>query len=170
MNARNARLMSDDTLPFTTESYLHAKSVWKGVPIRRRARAVTDSDGDSVPFGKGREPRPLESILQFTARQMGWTEELAQAQIITDWARFVGDRLAGHTEIIGIQNGILQVQCDSTSWATELRRLRGEILTRMMEEYPEASIGDIRFLAPGAPTWRHGPRSVRGRGPRDTYG
>lgn len=162
--------MSDGVLSFTSESYLHAKSVWKGVPIRRTGRRTAEQTGESVPFGKGREPRPLESVLQLTARQMGWTEELSQAQIIADWSTFVGERLSGHTEIVGIQHGILQVQCDSTSWATELRRLRGEILTRMMEEYPDAAISDIRFLAPGAPTWRHGPRSVRGRGPRDTYG
>ena len=34
----------------------------------------------------------------------------------------------------------------------------------------EAGIESIRFLAPNAPSWKSGPRSVPGRGPRDTYG
>lgn len=28
----------------------------------------------------------------------------------------------------------------------------------------------IKVLGPNAPSWRHGLRSVAGRGPRDTYG
>ncbi|MDP4886606.1 MAG: DUF721 domain-containing protein, partial [Aquiluna sp.] len=27
-----------------------------------------------------------------------------------------------------------------------------------------------RFIGPSAPSWKKGPRSVPGRGPRDTYG
>jgi predicted nucleic acid-binding Zn ribbon protein len=28
----------------------------------------------------------------------------------------------------------------------------------------------LRVQGPAAPSWVHGPRHVRGRGPRDTYG
>jgi predicted nucleic acid-binding Zn ribbon protein len=28
----------------------------------------------------------------------------------------------------------------------------------------------LRVVGPTAPSWKKGPRSVRGRGPRDTYG
>lgn len=163
-------MASERSVTFTSAAYLHAKSVWKGVAYRPSGVKRREAEGESLPFGKGREPRSLESVLQVTARQMGWSEELSQAQVVASWPDFVGERLAGHTEVVGIQRGILQVQCDSTTWATELRRLRAEILTRMMDTYPESGITDIRFLAPGAPSWRHGPRSVRGRGPRDTYG
>jgi len=101
---------------------------------------------------------------------MGWTAELDHARLITDWHRFVGTQMAEHTQIIEIRSETLIVQCDSTTWATELRRLRGEILTRILDEFPEVGIRELKFRAPGAPTWRHGSRVVPGRGPRDTYG
>ncbi|MBK0421988.1 DUF721 domain-containing protein [Leucobacter sp. CSA2] len=154
---------------FATESYLRAKSVWRGRPVRRRRKFADDSPGGK-PFGGGRDPRALGDVLVVMASEMGWSVELEQARVITEWPEFAGEATAEHTSVVGISNGVLQVQCDSTTWATELRRLRAEMLTRLLTEYPESEIRDLRFLAPGAPSWRHGPRTVQGRGPRDTYG
>lgn len=162
--------MSRASENFASDMYLHAKAVWKGVRPRRRKRRGTDDGGITAPFGGGRDPRPLSDVLSVTASDMGWSAELDQARLITEWPDVVGASTAEHTEVLGLHRGILQVQCDSTAWATELRRMRAEILTRILAEYPDAGIADVRFLAPGAPSWRHGPRTVRGRGPRDTYG
>lgn len=155
---------------FATNAYLRAKAVWKGLRPRRRTRAGSGEDGRSVAFGKGRDPRALGDILNTAARDMGWTVELDQARLIAEWHRFVGETMAGHTRVVEIRGGTLIVQCDSTTWATELRRLRGEILNRILDEFPEVGIQELKFLAPGAPSWRHGGRTVSGRGPRDTYG
>ena len=154
---------------FATDAYLRAKSVWKGRPIRRRRGGGEDSPGGR-PFGVGRDPRALGEVLTVMAEDMGWSVELEQARLIAEWPEFAGAATAEHTTVIGISNGVLQLQCDSTTWATELRRLRAEMLTRLLSEYPDSEIRDLRFLAPGAPSWRHGPRTVQGRGPRDTYG
>lgn len=154
---------------FASDAYLHAKAVWKGIRTKRRRRRGTDDELGS-PFGKGRDPRMLGDVLLVTTSDMGWSADLDQARLFAEWAEFVGSSTAEHTEVLGLHRGILQVQCDSTAWATELRRMRAEILTRILREYPDAGISDLRFLAPGAPSWRHGPRTVRGRGPRDTYG
>lgn len=154
---------------FASAVYLRAKSVWKGIPARRR-RVAAEGDGITKPFGSGRDPRALGDVLLRVVDDMGWIAELEQARIVVEWPEFAGEATAEHTEVIGISHGVLQVQCDSTTWATELRRLRGEMLTRLLKDYPDSEIRDLRFLAPGAPSWRHGPRSVPGRGPRDTYG
>ncbi|MBL3699470.1 DUF721 domain-containing protein [Leucobacter luti] len=156
-------------LGFASESYLRAKSVWRGRPVRRRRRVGDDGPGGQA-FGSGRDPRALADVIATMAGEMGWSLELEQARIIEEWPEFAGEATADHTTVIGISHGVLQVQCDSTTWATELRRLRAEMLTRLLREYPDSEIRDVRFLAPGAPSWRHGPRTVPGRGPRDTYG
>lgn len=155
---------------FTSASYLRAKSVWRGKPVRRRRVGSAVTEGEGTPFGFGRDPRSLGDLLSVVTTDMGWSSELDQARLITEWPEFAGELTAEHTTVVGISHGVLQVQCDSTTWATELRRLRAEMLTRLLREYPDAEIRDLRFLAPGAPSWRHGPRSVPGRGPRDTYG
>lgn len=161
-----------DRSAFVAEAYLRAKAVWRGQkPRSMRIRiGARGEDEQSVPFGRGREPKLLGELLAISARDMGWSTELAQARLVEEWPRFVGETTAPHTELLGFADGMLTVQCDSTAWATELRRLRGEILNHVLEEYPESGIRELRFLAPGAPSWRHGPRTVRGRGPRDTYG
>lgn len=155
---------------FASEVYLRAKSVWRGTPVRRRRSRGGGDEPSGSPFGAGRDPRALGTVLSRMASEMGWSAELDQARFIEEWPEFVGESTAEHTVVVGISHGVVQVQCDSTTWATELRRLRAEMLTRLLREYPDAEVRDLRFLAPGAPSWRHGPRTVRGRGPRDTYG
>lgn len=164
--------MTESELPVTTLSYLRVKALWRGVPLKRSGRARSGDGGGapSVPFGVGREPHALADILTVNAVQMGWSAELTQASVIQHWNDIAGESIAAHSTVVEIRDGVLVVQCDSTAWATELRRLRGEILARIAREYPSADLSDLRFLAPGAPSWRHGPRSIPGRGPRDTYG
>lgn len=155
---------------FASNSYLRAKSVWTGMRSGSRRRKLENKGKTSSPFGRGRDPHSLGDLLSAASRDMGWSAELDQARLISEWHRFAGDSMASHTRVIEIRSGALVVQCDSTTWATELRRLRGEILNRILDEFPEIGIHELKFLAPGAPSWRHGARSVRGRGPRDTYG
>ncbi|KAF5288744.1 hypothetical protein FQR65_LT20907 [Abscondita terminalis] len=147
---------------FASEAYLRAKSVWKGVPARRRKKQV-DAPGGKA-FGPGRDPKALSDVLVVMAGDMGWSVELEQARLLSEWREFAGDSTADHTTVVGISQGVLQIQCDSTAWATELRRLRGEMLTRLLRDYPDAEIRDLRFLAPGAPQLeRNGSFGVRRR-------
>lgn len=161
--------MSEEKLSFASTAYLRAKSVWRGMPLATRDRRGT-SRGSGTPFGKGRDPKALGDVLAATTSDLGWDISLDQARIVSEWADFVGLATAEHTEVIGFRNGVLEVACDSTTWTTELRRLRGEMLSRLLAEYPAAGISDLRFLGPGAPSWQHGRLRVPGRGPRDTYG
>jgi predicted nucleic acid-binding Zn ribbon protein len=134
---------------------------------RKRA---TRTPGDSAPFGFGRDPSGLSDVLDTMTRSLGWSSPLARGDLLTAWPDLVGIDIAAHSEPAGIDEGVLTVQCDSTAWATQLRIMRAEILTTIVRRYPDAEVTSIRFSGPGAPSWKHGPRSVPGRGPRDTYG
>ncbi len=160
--------MSESQKGFASEAYLQAKAVWKGLPLRRSGAKRARKPGS--PFSKGRDPKTLGTVLALASEDMGWTVELEQAKVISEWPELVGETIAPHTSVVELRDGVLIVQCDSTAWATELRRMRAEVLTRIVEKYAEAGIEDLRFLVPGAPSWRHGSRVSRGRGPRDTYG
>jgi predicted nucleic acid-binding Zn ribbon protein len=48
--------------------------------------------------------------------------------------------------------------------------MRAELLDSLASRFPAAAIIELSIKAPGAPSWKHGRRSVPGRGPRDTYG
>ena len=134
-----------------------------------RRRSVT-VPGASAPFGSGRDPAGIGDVLEGMTRSLGWTSPLARGELLTSWPELVGSDVAAHCEPAGIDEGVLTVQCDSTAWATQLRIMRAEILTTILRRYPDAQVTSIRFTGPGAPSWKRGPRSVPGRGPRDTYG
>ena len=160
-------------LDFVTTSYLEAKALWQGRPLSRDAkrRRANSQEKSSQPFHSGRDPKPLKEVLMRSAEDLGWSLELSQARVIAEWDEIVGSRIAAHTEVIGIRDGVIHVQSDSTAGATELGRLREHITTTVIEAFPSAEITDVRVVPPGAPSWRHGSRTVRGgRGPRDTYG
>ncbi|MGO3734843.1 MAG: DUF721 domain-containing protein [Canibacter sp.] len=166
-------MTGSESFSFVTSSYLEAKALWQGRSLSRDAkrRLSNSKETSSKPFHSGRDPKSLKEVLTRSAEDLGWSVELSQARVIAEWEDIVGSRIAAHTEVVGIQDGVLQVQSDSTAWATELRRLREHITTKIIEAFPSADISDVRVLAPGAPSWRHGRRIVRGgRGPRDTYG
>jgi predicted nucleic acid-binding Zn ribbon protein len=125
---------------------------------------------DSAAFGPGRDPGSVADAFDTLSESMGWGAHLAQADLLEQWADIVGDDIASHATPLGIEAGVLEVGCGSSAWATQLRLMKRTLLGSLLERFPGAGIVDITVKAPGAPSWKHGPRSVPGRGPRDTYG
>jgi predicted nucleic acid-binding Zn ribbon protein len=153
--------------------YQHLKKVF-GDPAKRgvdaRRRRSRERDADSIPYGRGREPKGLGDVVGNLTQELGWTEPLARSEVIEAWPEVVGEEMAKHSSPMTIEEGALVIRCDSTAWATQLRLMRGQITTTIAERYPEAGVESVRVLAPDAPSWKRGLRSVQGRGPRDTYG
>lgn len=168
--------MSDDipeTVPEHVAVYQRLRRLFGNPELRsgdgRRRRRAADA-AESEPYGLGRDPRGVGDVLAGIAAARGWESPLARAELLVSWPEIVGADTAAHTAPIGIEDGVLTVQCDSTAWATELRRIQATVLNSVAERFPAAGVESARFLAPHAPSWKHGPKAVPGRGPRDTYG
>ena len=140
----------------------------RSVDARRRRTSARDET--SVPYGTGRDPRGIGDVLQNLTSEMGWDSPVAQAELLAGWPGIVGAETAAHATPVGIEDGLLTVRCDSTAWATQLRRMNAAITTEIMRTFPAAAIESIKFLGPDTPSWKRGPRAIPGRGPRDTYG
>ncbi|MCU1481565.1 MAG: hypothetical protein JWQ19_2351 [Subtercola sp.] len=168
--------MPDETpMPPLSESrsvYLRFKRVFgdASATVRPNARKNRAPAGESVPYGLGRDPKGISSVMDALTNDLGWSGSLAKSDLMLAWREIAGDETAEHSHPTEITDSVLSVQCDSTAWATQLRLMRSMIMTRIANEYPEAGIQSIRFLAPDAPSWKRGSRSIPGRGPRDTYG
>ncbi len=154
--------------------YRHMKELFGTDPARGQRRRERPGSGagraGSQPFEPGREPRGLGDVIETLTDELGWSSPLAKSELIEAWAEVVGEETAKHSNPVGVEDGVLTVRCDSTGWATQLRLMRGEVLLHIERRYPDAGVEGIRFLGPDVPTWKRGPRSVPGRGPRDTYG
>jgi predicted nucleic acid-binding Zn ribbon protein len=152
--------------------YLRLKKLFGG-PATRTVKArqrAGGGDAGSEPFGAGRDPRGLGSVMDALTTELGWDSELDKAELIGAWAELVGEGTAAKSQPLGIEDGVLTVQCESTAWATQLRIMRVELLTAITQRYPRAGIQSIRFNGPDVPSWKYGRRSAQWRGPRDTYG
>ncbi|MDN5961949.1 MAG: DciA family protein, partial [Propionibacterium sp.] len=61
-------------------------------------------------------------------------------------------------------------RAESSTWASALRLLAPQLVAELNRRLGDGSVIRVDVRGPAAPSWRHGRRTVNGRGPRDTYG
>ncbi|MFG3698888.1 DUF721 domain-containing protein [Micromonospora sp. NPDC047620] len=166
-----------------------ARAVLDAARARREAAARTrrrapgggaGGDGDGGPqrrlrgySGPGpdpRDPQPLGAVLNRLVKARGWQQPAAEATVFGAWERVVGPEVAQHSRPVKLEDGELTVEARSTAWATQLRLLAGSLLQQIAREVGHNVVRKLHIHGPAAPSWSKGPRRVRGRGPRDTYG
>lgn len=118
----------------------------------------------------GRDPQGLGAVVNRMVADRGWNSPVAVGSVMSRWRELVGPEISAHCTPESFEGTDLRVRCDSTAWATQLRLMSSTLLDRFRRELGEGIVTRIQVLGPAAPSWRKGPRHVRGRGPRDTYG
>jgi predicted nucleic acid-binding Zn ribbon protein len=153
-----------------------AKRAGSGRTTKAR-RAAADGDparwrprGYSGPGPDPRDPQPFGSLLDRLVKARGWQRPAAEATVFGAWERVVGADVAVHCRPVKLEDGVLTVEAESTAWATQLRGLAAKLLVRIAGEVGSNVVTRLNIHGPSAPSWSRGPRRVRGRGPRDTYG
>jgi predicted nucleic acid-binding Zn ribbon protein len=145
-----------------------ARAQGRARPARRREVREPRRSGAGP---DARDPQPFGTGIERLVAERGWQSELAVAGAIGRWGEIVGAEIAAHTSPESFADGVLRVRTDSTAWATQLRLLAPQLLAALNAELGHGTVTRIDVAGPAAPSWRKGPRSVRGgRGPRDTYG
>lgn len=140
--------------------------------VEKRQRRVRGND-QVIFSGAGpdaRDPQPLASALQSMMRQRGWTRQHSVQTLLLQWSELVGPVNAQHSQPESFRDKVLTVRTDSTTWANQLRLLAPQLVAEINRQLGQGTVTMVKVLGPQAPSWRHGPRSIEGRGPRDTYG
>jgi predicted nucleic acid-binding Zn ribbon protein len=132
--------------------------------VNRRRRRWSGAGADE------RDPQPLGRLVGRIAMERGWSSRLTTGRLFDRWHVIVGEEIAEHARPVELKDAELTVQADSTAWATQLRLLQKQLLAKIAAGVGNDVVKRLKVLAPTAPSWRYGPRHVRGRGPRDTYG
>lgn len=145
-----------------------ARGLRPGMAARRRPRVAGESRSSAR--SDDRDPQLFGAGMQRLVADRGWDVDVAVGGVMGRWASVVGAQLAEHCAPESFDDGVLVVRADSTAWATQVRLLVPTVLRRLAEELGEGVVGQLQVKGPTAPTWRRGSRTVRGRGPRDTYG
>lgn len=162
-------MTSERQLNWAISFYQDYLSDQPGLKSRDTKRREAKASG-SKPFDAGRDPiRAADSISGLIA-DFEWSSKIERAELFAAWAQIVGPDSAEASLPEELTGTRLVVRCRSTAWATQLRLLHDDILAKIKERFVELEVTEIKFIGPQAPSWKKGPRSVPGRGPRDTYG
>jgi predicted nucleic acid-binding Zn ribbon protein len=124
----------------------------------------------SGPNSDERDPQPLGRLASRIAAERGWSGRLTTGQLFGRWSAIVGEDVAEHAQPVSLKDGELTIQAHSTAWATQLRLLQRQLLVKIAAGVGDGVVKQLKVYGPSKPSWRYGPRHVRGRGPRDTYG
>lgn len=149
------------------------KSVGMGrsTPIRSKRRSGDRSRRRWSGSGPdSRDPQPFGLMIGKVVKQHGWEPRISEGTLFGMWPSIVGDDIAAHAEPTRLEGTVLHVSASSTAWATQLRYMQSQILAKIAKVIGHGMVTSLRITGPRAPSWRHGPRHVPGRGPRDTYG
>lgn len=136
---------------------------------RRRWRRVTPEERSGA-HPDDRDPQPLNTTLDRLVAERGWQTDKAVGDVMSRWASIVGAEVAAHATPVSFEGGELVLAADSTAWATQMRLLTPTLLARLAEDLGAGVVTSVAVRGPTGPSWKRGPLSVRGRGPRDTYG
>lgn len=177
----------DETEPHQVDGIDLARSLLRGAmgaapsgtPKRRRpgpggkrsARRLRAGEAQlSGAHPDGRDPQTLSDEVGRIIGDRGWALDLQIRGVFARWSELVGAEIGEHSTPESLQDGVLVVRAHSTAWATQLKMLASGVVRRLNEELGPGTVTVVEVLAPNAPSWKHGLKSVKGRGPRDTYG
>ena len=139
-----------------------------GARRRRRPGDVTGPRSGSGP--DERDPQPFAAALDRLTVEHGWEVDLSVHAVLARWPNWSAPTWPRTATPKASPAAILMVRAESTAWATQLRLLAPQIAGRLNDQVGAGTVRNITVRGPDAPQWSHGSRTVRGRGPRDTYG
>lgn len=142
------------------------KGLRPGSPAgRARRRPAQDTSSR-----KDRDPHLVGDEVAKLVASRGWDADVQVGAVVGRWPQIVGDRVAANVEVVSFEGTVLTVRARTTAWATQTRLLLSTLLARIDEQVGEGVVTQIVVQGPAGPSWRKGPLSAGGRGPRDTYG
>lgn len=118
-----------------------------------------------VPSGQNpsqREPRKVSESLDRIAKRLGGPSSGAASSVFSRWDELVGPDIAGHARPVSLHAGILVLAVDHPAWATQLRYMTADLLTRIGAVTAGAEVREIHLRVTGEP----GPEAPFRRGRR----
>lgn len=90
---------------------------------------LPDEEGDGI--HRLPPPVPVGSAVQELLAGRGWDERLHAATLWHRWEEVVGPALAAHCQPVRLAGGTLVLRAESQVWATQLRYLTPQVLSRV---------------------------------------
>jgi predicted nucleic acid-binding Zn ribbon protein len=99
------------------------------------------------------DPRPLRDALDEVSAELGLVAPETFETVCRHWDELVGRDLSAHATPRSLRDGVLTVSVDDAPWATRLRYLETDVVTRANELVTPGAVTAMRTVVqrdPGA--------------------
>jgi predicted nucleic acid-binding Zn ribbon protein len=90
-----------------------------------------------------RDPQRIAPALDRVAKKLGAPTAHALSGLFHRWEELVGPSIAAHATPVSLKSGTLHVEVDSAAWATQLRYMTTELVTRCCDELGDKAVRKI---------------------------
>ncbi len=91
----------------------------------------------------------LKTALDKALKGSRLTEGLEAYSLLVEWKTLVGEVLAEHAKPVRVKNGVLYVEVDDPVWLSQIKYMKGGILSKVDRETKKGTIKDLRFYLGG---------------------
>jgi predicted nucleic acid-binding Zn ribbon protein len=106
-------------------------------------RGVDPAALDAASAGRARR---VGDVLPHVAKDLRLDQRQAEAEIVKVWNSLIDPNIVAHAQPVGIRNGTLFVNVDSSVWLSEIVRYRRkEILNRLQYSFGRDFVRRISF-------------------------
>lgn len=144
--------------------YVHGLQMSRSERSKRAQKAYEN-------FGSpGRDPRSAGSVLGSLAVSQDWVSHLKTARLSTHWVDIVGSAMADNSRVESFRNGEIVIRVFTTAWLVSMQYMLPQLEKVIRDYLTPVPVMKISLRGPNQYTFKHGRRTVPGRGPRDTWG
>jgi predicted nucleic acid-binding Zn ribbon protein len=93
----------------------------------------------------------MSELLDRTTRRLGGPSSGTTSTVFAGWEQIVGADIAGHARPLSLHSGVLVLAVDHPAWATQLRYMTADLLTRIGEATKGSEVTDIHIKVVGQP-------------------
>ena len=94
---------------------------------------------------RGGPPAAVGNVLDTFLKRMGYDIGLKEWEVVENWPKIVGERVARMTVCEKSEKGVLHVKVNSAPWRQELTYMKDEIKEAVIRETGCGTIKDILF-------------------------
>ncbi len=106
------------------------------------------------------EPRRVGTSLDHVSRHMGAPSAAAVEAVFSRWAEVVGPGVAANAWPVSLAGGVLVVGAEDPAWASQLRYLTGQLLSRLEQVVEPGAVRRVEVRVRAAPHPGGGPLMV----------
>jgi predicted nucleic acid-binding Zn ribbon protein len=106
---------------------------------RLRRRSLSRKDGTSI----ASTPEKIDVLLQGMLSEKGYLSVVRDYEVIHRWPEIVGESLAAHAQCSRVEDGLLYIRVESSSWRQEISYMKQHIMVLIKSKIKNSSIKDI---------------------------